>query len=59
MVVCAVERVSRFLLKLDEETNWRLLLLLVSLDELLYSRASLEDAPCRGPGDVSYLTVGL
>lgn len=59
MVVCAVERVSRFLLKLDQETNWRLLLLLVSLDEILYSTATMEDAPRREPGDVSYLTVGL
>lgn len=57
MVVCAEERVSRFLVKLDQETNWHFLL--VSLDELLYSTASMEDEPRRGPGDVSYLTVGL
>lgn len=51
MVVGAVERVSRFLLKLDQETNWHFLS--VSLDELLHSTASMEDVPLRGPGDVA------
>ena len=45
MVVGAVERVSRFLLKLDQETNWHFPS--VSLDERLYSTASMEDVPLR------------